>query len=93
MVFRSRPVDFDLGVKYVENSISIDSPEFRRIQEAASENAIAVALGFSERAGDSVYIAQALISETGDIASKLRLGSLTARLPIWKYCFRRDQFQ
>jgi nitrilase len=71
-VFRSRPVDFELGVKYVENSISIDSPEFRRIQEAASENGIAVALGFSERAGDSVYIAQALISETGDIAMKRR---------------------
>jgi nitrilase len=52
------------------NSISIDSPEFRRIQEAAADNAISVALGFSERAGDSVYIAQALISETGAIASK-----------------------
>ncbi|SMQ48074.1 unnamed protein product [Zymoseptoria tritici ST99CH_3D7] len=40
----SRPVDFDLGVKYIN-----------------------VALGFSERDGESVYIAQALISETGEI--------------------------
>jgi nitrilase len=71
-LFRSRPVDFEFGVKYIENSISIDSPEFRRIQGAAAENAISVALGFSERMGDSVYIAQALISETGDIAMKRR---------------------
>lgn len=63
----SRPVDFDLGVKYVQNSLKIDSPEMARIAAAAAENAINVSLGFSERFGESVYIAQALIDEFGKI--------------------------
>jgi nitrilase len=68
----SRPVDFELGVKYVENSIAIGLPEFKQIQDAAAENGISVALGFSERSGNSVYIAQALIGDTGDILMKRR---------------------
>ncbi|KAK0874081.1 hypothetical protein LTS02_000463 [Friedmanniomyces endolithicus] len=59
----SRPVDFDLGVKYVENSLEIDSPQMRRIRDAAATHQVNVGLGFSERDGDSVYIAQALIDE------------------------------
>lgn len=39
----------------------------KRIQAAAAENAINVGLGFSERYGESVYIAQALISDTGEM--------------------------
>ncbi|KJX94070.1 hypothetical protein TI39_contig4220g00012 [Zymoseptoria brevis] len=39
----------------------------KRICAAAAEHQINVALGFSERDGESVYIAQALISETGEI--------------------------
>jgi nitrilase len=69
---RSRPVDFDLGVKYVQNSLRINSPEFAVIQAAAAEHQIAVSLGFSERDGESVYIAQALISSTGQIAMNRR---------------------
>lgn len=63
----SRPVDFDLGTKYVQNSLKTDSEEMKRICAAAAENKINVSLGFSERDGDSVYIAQALISEYGEI--------------------------
>lgn len=69
---RSRPVDFDLGVKYVENSLSVDSPQMRKICETAAENAINVSLGFSERAGSTVYIAQAFIDEAGKIKVKRR---------------------
>ncbi|KAF7190321.1 Arylacetonitrilase [Pseudocercospora fuligena] len=68
----SRPVDFDLGVKYVENSLKIDSSEMQRIRAAAAENQISVALGFSEREGESVYIAQALIDENGDLKMSRR---------------------
>jgi len=68
----SRPVDFDLGVKYVQNSLRINSPEFAVIQAAAAEHQIAVSLGFSERDGESVYIAQALISSTGQVAMQRR---------------------
>lgn len=63
----SRPVDFDLGVKYVQNCLKVDGEEMKRIQAAAAENQIAVALGFSERDGESVYIAQALIDEAGEL--------------------------
>ena len=68
----SRPVDFDLGVKYVENSLTIDSPQMKQICAAAAEHAISVALGFSEREGQSVYIAQALIDDKGQIRMKRR---------------------
>lgn len=68
----SRPVDFDLGVKYVNNSLPIDSSQMKRICEAAAENQINVSLGFAERSGHSVYIAQALIDEFGKIAMKRR---------------------
>jgi nitrilase len=60
-------VDFDLGVKYVQNSLKVDGPHMRTICSAAAENAINVSLGFSERDGESVYIAQALIDEHGKI--------------------------
>ena len=60
-------MDFDLNVKYVENSLRIDSSEMKQICEAAAENQINVSLGFSERDGDSVYIAQALIDDTGKL--------------------------
>ncbi|KAK3068457.1 hypothetical protein LTR53_013949 [Teratosphaeriaceae sp. CCFEE 6253] len=62
----SRPVDFALGTKYVENSLIIDSPHMRRIQDAAATHGVNVGLGFSERDGDSVYIAQALIDAKGE---------------------------
>jgi Carbon-nitrogen hydrolase len=61
----ARNVDFDTGVKYVQNCLPVDSPEMKRIQESAAENNIHVALGFSERSGESVYIAQAFIDNTG----------------------------
>lgn len=68
----TRPVDFDLGVKYVENSLAVDSPQMKQICAAAAEHGINVALGFSEREGQSVYIAQALIDEKGQIRVKRR---------------------
>ncbi|KAK3720832.1 hypothetical protein LTR37_003495 [Vermiconidia calcicola] len=63
----SRPVDFDLSVKYVQNSLRVDSAEMKTMCGAAAEHQINVSLGFSEREGESVYIAQALIDETGKI--------------------------
>lgn len=44
----------------------------KRIQAAAAEHQIAVALGFSERDGESVYIAQALIDEAGEMKMRRR---------------------
>lgn len=44
----------------------------QRICEAAAAHEINVSLGFSERDGNSVYIAQALIDHTGEIKMKRR---------------------
>lgn len=52
--------------------MSVSSAEFASIQAAAAEHQIAVSLGFTERDGDSVYIAQAMISATGEVATKRR---------------------
>lgn len=59
-------------MKYVQNSLRVDSPEFAAIKAAAAEHQIAVSLGFSERDGESVYIAQAIISADGTLSSKRR---------------------
>lgn len=64
---RSRPLDFDLNVKYIKNSLRLRSPEMDTIRASARENGISVSLGFSENEDDSVYIAQALIGPDGEI--------------------------
>ncbi|KAI4171870.1 MAG: hypothetical protein LQ343_003947 [Gyalolechia ehrenbergii] len=68
----SRPVDSDLSVKYVQNSLRVPSPEMDSLCAAAAEHDIAVSLGFSERCGDSVFIAQALIDATGKLRMNRR---------------------
>ena len=45
----------------------VDSDEMRAIQAAANEYDIHVALGFSERGGDTLYLAQALIGDDGEL--------------------------
>lgn len=51
----------------MENSLPISSPQMQQIRDMAADHDINIALGFSERDGNSVYIAQALISSTGEI--------------------------
>lgn len=65
--YRSRPLDFDINIKYIKNSLRLNSPEMDTIRTCARENGIAVSLGFSENDNDSVYIAQALIGADGEI--------------------------
>ncbi|KFZ19132.1 hypothetical protein V501_00814 [Pseudogymnoascus sp. VKM F-4519 (FW-2642)] len=68
-----RPVDPITNTRYVQNSLSINSPEIETIKSAAKANNIAVALGFSERTDThSVYISQALITPQGDLAMHRR---------------------
>ena len=52
--------------------MSRDSEEMKRICVAASDNNISVALGYSEREGDSLYLAQAFIDEHGTIKMNRR---------------------
>lgn len=67
ILFRSRPVDFDLGTAYTKNGLAVDSPQMRTICAAAAEHNIAICLGFSENDKNSLYIAQAIISSSGEL--------------------------
>ncbi|CAI7621601.1 unnamed protein product [Penicillium pancosmium] len=63
----SRLLDIELNVAYVKNSLRLDSPEMRQIQDCVKANAIAVSLGFSENHNDTLYIAQVMIDTDGEI--------------------------
>jgi nitrilase len=64
---RSRPVDFALNVRYIQNSLRLASPEMDQIRQCARDGNIAVSLGFSENDNNSLFIAQVLIGPSGDI--------------------------
>jgi nitrilase len=51
--------------RYSENSITRHGAEMDRIAAAAAAHGIHVVLGFSERDGGSLYLAQAFIDDTG----------------------------
>ncbi|KAH6987121.1 carbon-nitrogen hydrolase [Ilyonectria destructans] len=69
----ARPVDATLGVRYIQNSLRIDSPEMETMCATAAEHCISVVLGFSENDGNSLYISQCTISgEDGSILMKRR---------------------
>jgi aliphatic nitrilase len=57
---------------YHENSLSVDSPPFERLAEAARANGIFVSMGASERDHGSLYMAQFLFSDTGELIQARR---------------------
>ncbi|KAL8393896.1 hypothetical protein RB595_003595 [Gaeumannomyces hyphopodioides] len=57
----NRPIDMEMATTYIKNSLRADSPEMDRIRQAAARHGLVAVLGFSERAGDSLYISQAVI--------------------------------
>jgi nitrilase len=54
------------------NSLSLSSPEMERIKAACKESHVFVILGYSERDGGSLYMAQTYISEEGEIVNHRR---------------------
>jgi nitrilase len=55
-------------VKYFRNSLSVNSNEMDRLRAAAKENhVVVVVIGYSERAGDSLYIGQSIIDATREL--------------------------
>lgn len=57
---------------YSENSMTRDGDGMTRIAAAAAEHGVHVVLGFSEKAGGSLYMAQAFIDDTGRVLSVRR---------------------
>lgn len=56
-----------MTIRYAKNSLLVDSDEMRRIQSCAAENNIVVCFGFSELKGNSTYIGQCTIDNSGDL--------------------------
>ncbi len=52
--------------RYHDNSLEVGSPEWIRICDAARDNDIYVVLGYSERAGGSLYLGQAHFTPDGE---------------------------
>jgi nitrilase len=65
-----------LGMQYVQryndNSLVVGSAEFNRLAQAAKDIGIWMSTGFSERAGGSLYIAQALFDDQGNVVKTRR---------------------
>ncbi|WP_211878063.1 carbon-nitrogen hydrolase family protein [Pseudarthrobacter albicanus] len=59
-------------VRYAQNSLELDSSQFERIRQTAADLGIAIALGYSDRVGGSLYMGQALISSTGAVLKTRR---------------------
>lgn len=57
---------------YWSNSPTADGPQLARIADAARQNQIDVVLGYSERDGGSIYMAQATIDHDGVIRKNRR---------------------
>ncbi|KAL6786356.1 carbon-nitrogen hydrolase [Trichoderma sp. SZMC 28012] len=58
--------------KYRENSLAVDSEEFRRIRRAARDNSIFVSLGFAEIDHGTIFMSQALIDPHGNVINHRR---------------------
>ena len=70
--------------RYAENSMTRDGEHIRRIAAAAGQHGVYVSFGFSERAGGSLYMSQALISDAGRvIAVRRKLKPTHVERSVW----------
>lgn len=53
--------------RYHANALEVESPQMRRLQDAAARAKVNVMLGFAERDGGSLFMSQALIDEAGKL--------------------------
>jgi len=58
--------------RYHENSLTLETPQVDLLTEAARENNIHVVMGYSEKAGGSLYMGQMIIDRTGKIVATRR---------------------
>lgn len=70
--------------QYQANSMTRDSPQMKRIQAAVKEAGMFIVLGYSEREGATIYIAQAFISPDGEIVhNRRKIKPTHAERTIW----------
>jgi nitrilase len=58
--------------RYYENSLVVGSPQWDRLCAAAAANDIHVVLGYSERAAGTLYLAQGIIDNKGNVVATRR---------------------
>jgi aliphatic nitrilase len=58
--------------RYHTNSLAVGEPLFNKVVAAAGEHGVHVVLGYSERAGGSLYMGQAVISSEGRLLGTRR---------------------
>jgi nitrilase len=58
--------------RYHDNSLAADDPRFSRLLAAASEHAINVVVGFSEKHAGSLYMSQAVVAADGALVATRR---------------------
>lgn len=58
--------------RYYENALVVDSPQWDRLRRAAAAHNIYVVLGFSERAGSTLYLSQAILDDRGEVIATRR---------------------
>ena len=58
--------------RYHNNALVVGSAEFTRLSQAAADIGIWTSIGYSERAGGSLYIAQALFDDQGRVVKTRR---------------------
>jgi aliphatic nitrilase len=58
--------------RYHDNSVTIGSPEFQLLADAARKYHVWVSMGFSEKSGGSLYMAQALFDDKGNVVQTRR---------------------
>lgn len=69
---RVRAMDFEMNIRYANNSLAVDSEEMKQLQSCAAENNIVVCINYAERKGNSLYIGQCTIDNTGELVMSRR---------------------
>jgi aliphatic nitrilase len=60
--------------KYFANAMEVGDASYKKLQKAAADNKIHVVMGYVERSGGTLYLAQALIDDSGKtIANRRKL--------------------
>ncbi|KAH8124733.1 hypothetical protein FP744_10006505 [Trichoderma asperellum] len=70
--------------QYRADSVARDSPQMKRIQAVVKKTGMFIVLGYSEREGASIYLAQAFISPDGElIHNRRKIKPTHAERTIW----------
>jgi nitrilase len=60
--------------RYHDNAMTVGGPEYQRLAAAARDNAIHVVIGYTEKSGGSLYMAQTIFDDAGNtIADRRKL--------------------